>query len=62
MTAQTCRDNEWSSLRSDHSNWWSRSARGATVRCMTEAGFAVFALVAFLLPVPILAWLDRPRR
>jgi hypothetical protein len=27
---------------------------------MTEAGLAVFVLVGFLLPVPILAWLDRP--
>jgi hypothetical protein len=30
---------------------------GAT---MTEAGLAVFVLVGFLLPVPILTWLDRP--
>lgn len=29
---------------------------------MTPSGFAVFALVGFLLPVPILAWLDRPRK
>ena len=29
---------------------------------MTSTGFAIFALVGFLLPVPILAWLDRPRR
>lgn len=28
---------------------------------MTDLGFAVFCLVAFLLPVPVLAWLDRPR-
>lgn len=28
---------------------------------MTSTGFAVFVLVAFLLPVPVLAWLDRPR-
>jgi len=28
---------------------------------MTPAGFAIFCLVGFLLPVPILAWLDRPR-
>jgi hypothetical protein len=28
---------------------------------MTEAGLAVFVIVAFLLPVPILAWLDRSR-
>jgi hypothetical protein len=27
---------------------------------MTEAGLAVVVLVGFLLPVPILAWLDRP--
>ena len=25
---------------------------------MTEAGLAVFVLVGFLLPVPVLAWLD----
>ena len=29
---------------------------------MTSTGFAIFVLVGFLLPVPILAWLDRPRR
>jgi hypothetical protein len=29
---------------------------------MTPVGFAVFALVGFLLPVPILAWFDRPKR
>ena len=28
---------------------------------MTPLAFAVFALVSFLLPVPILAWFDRPR-
>jgi hypothetical protein len=28
---------------------------------MTSTAFAIFALVGFLLPVPILAWLDRPR-
>ena len=28
---------------------------------MTPAGFAIFCLIGFLLPVPILAWLDRPR-
>ena len=28
---------------------------------MGETGFAVFVLVAFLAPVPILAWLDRSR-
>jgi hypothetical protein len=28
---------------------------------MTPIGFAIFCLVGFLLPVPILAWLDRPR-
>jgi hypothetical protein len=28
---------------------------------MTVTGFAVFCLVGFLLPVPLLAWLDRPR-
>lgn len=29
---------------------------------MSPLGFALFALVAFLLPVPLLSWLDRPRR
>jgi hypothetical protein len=29
---------------------------------MTEAGFAVFVLAAFVLPIPLLAWLDaKPR-
>jgi hypothetical protein len=27
---------------------------------MTEAGLALLVLAGFLLPVPILAWLDRP--
>jgi hypothetical protein len=31
-------------------------------RAMNEAGLAVFVVVAFLLPVPILVWLDRPKR
>jgi hypothetical protein len=29
---------------------------------MTEAGLAIFVIVGFLLPVPIIAWLDRPIR
>jgi hypothetical protein len=29
---------------------------------MTAAQFAVFCLLGFTVPVPILAWLDRPRR
>lgn len=29
-------------------------------RLMSVAGLAVFVLVAFVVPVPILAWLDRP--
>ena len=28
---------------------------------MTPTGFGLFCLIAFLLPVPLLAWLDRPR-
>src|SRR6267143_883764 len=33
------------------------------LRCsMTSTGFAVICLLSFLVPVPILAWLDRPRR
>jgi len=28
---------------------------------MTSSGLAFFVLVSFLLPVPILTWLDRPR-
>jgi hypothetical protein len=27
---------------------------------MSDAGLAVFVVVMFLLPVPLLAWLDRP--
>ena len=27
---------------------------------MTDMGFAIFALVSFLIPIPILSWLDRP--
>ncbi len=29
---------------------------------MTSSGFAIFALLGFLVPVPIIAWLDRPRK
>ncbi len=29
---------------------------------MTPSGLAVLVLLSFLLPVPILSWLDRPRR
>jgi hypothetical protein len=29
---------------------------------MNTAGLALFVFVAFLVPVPILDWLDRPRR
>jgi hypothetical protein len=29
---------------------------------MNEAGLAIFVLVAFVAPVPLLAWLDRPPR
>jgi hypothetical protein len=29
---------------------------------MTPVGFGLFCLIGFLLPVPFLAWLDRPRR
>ena len=28
---------------------------------MTEAGLAVFVLAAFVIPIPVLVWLDRPR-
>ena len=28
---------------------------------MSEAGLAIFVLTGFLLPVPLLAWLDRRR-
>jgi hypothetical protein len=32
-------------------------------RAMNETGLAIFVLLAFVVPVPILAWLDRkPRR
>jgi hypothetical protein len=39
-----------------------RAARVDVLLCsgaMTEAVLAVFVLVGFLLPVPVLAWLDR---
>jgi hypothetical protein len=29
---------------------------------MTPIGFAIFCFVAFLGPVPLIAWLDRPRK
>lgn len=29
---------------------------------MTSAGLAVFVFFAFLLPVPLIHWLDRPRQ
>jgi hypothetical protein len=29
---------------------------------MTSTAFAVFCLLSFIVPIPILAWLDRPRR
>lgn len=28
---------------------------------MTETGLALFVVAAFLLPVPVLVWLDRPK-
>jgi hypothetical protein len=28
---------------------------------MSATGFGVFCLLGFLFPVPLLAWLDRPR-
>ena len=29
---------------------------------MSESGLAIFVVLAFLIPVPLLSWLDRPRR
>lgn len=29
---------------------------------MTSTTFALFCLFGFLVPVPVLAWLDRPRK
>jgi hypothetical protein len=29
---------------------------------MSVTGFAAFVFVLFIVPVPILAWLDRPKR
>jgi len=29
---------------------------------MSATGFAVFCLFGFIVPVPLLAWLDRPRK
>jgi hypothetical protein len=28
---------------------------------MNQAGFAIYCVLGFLLPIPLLAWLDRPR-
>ena len=32
-----------------------------TLPAMSASGFAIFCMIGFLVPVPILAWLDRPR-
>jgi hypothetical protein len=29
---------------------------------MTSNGLAIFVFLAFLVPVPLLTWLDRPKR
>ena len=29
---------------------------------MTTTAFAILVLISFVVPVPILAWLDRPRK
>ncbi len=29
---------------------------------MSSTGLAIFVLVAFLIPIPVFTWLDRPRR
>ena len=29
---------------------------------MSDVGFAIFVVASFVIPVPILAWLDRRRR
>ena len=29
---------------------------------MSTNGFAIFCFFGFLIPVPVLAWLDRPRK
>lgn len=29
---------------------------------MSSFGFGVFVFVAFVLPIPLLVWVDRPRR
>ena len=29
---------------------------------MTASGFGLFCLLGFVIPVPLIAWLDRPRR
>ena len=29
---------------------------------MTATSFALFVLLGFVVPVPLLAWLDRPRK
>ena len=37
------------------------SAHGILWRAMTPQAFAIYCFVGFLIPVPLLAWLDRPR-
>jgi hypothetical protein len=39
-----------------------RTIHDAWGEAVSEAGLAVFVLVAFLIPVPVLVWLDRPAR
>lgn len=39
-------------------NSWSLEREGK----MTSTGLALFVFLAFLVPIPILAWLDRPPR
>jgi len=39
-----------------------RKSRGGKDSVVSTSGLAVFVVVAFLLPVPILSWLDRSRR
>jgi hypothetical protein len=41
---------------------WLIGARGTVGGTVTQTGLAVFVIVLFLVPVPILAWLDRGDR
>jgi len=39
-----------------------RESSSKLVHWVSSFGFGLFCLLGFVLPVPLLAWLDRPRR